>query len=96
MRVGYGRVSTRDQRTGGQARRLVNKHLLAVGRDECVVLGFGMRARPGAALANRAGDQLVITKLDRLGRSLEHLIEPAVQSAVHGIRTTQNPAGRAS
>jgi DNA invertase Pin-like site-specific DNA recombinase len=25
--------------------------------------------------ANRAGDQVVVTMLDRLGRSLEHLIE---------------------
>lgn len=29
--------------------------------------------------ANRTGDQLVVTKLDRLGRSLEHLIEPSKQ-----------------
>lgn len=29
--------------------------------------------------ANRAGDQLVVTKLDRLGRSLEHLIELSKQ-----------------
>src|SRR5581483_9869147 len=29
--------------------------------------------------ANRAGDQLVVTKLDRRGRSLEHLIEISKQ-----------------
>jgi len=35
------------------------------------------RPERGKALlsANRSGDQLVVTKLDRLGRSLEHLIE---------------------
>jgi DNA invertase Pin-like site-specific DNA recombinase len=35
--------------------------------------------------ANRAGDQLVITKLDRLGRSLEHLIECSNDLAARGF-----------
>ena len=35
--------------------------------------------------ANRAGDQLVITKLDRLGRSLEHLIELSNFLAQRGV-----------
>jgi DNA invertase Pin-like site-specific DNA recombinase len=33
----------------------------------------------------RSGDQLVITKLDRLGRSLEHLIELSNQLQVGGV-----------
>lgn len=35
--------------------------------------------------ANRAGDQLVVTKLDRLGRSLEHLIELSKQLKAKGV-----------
>jgi DNA invertase Pin-like site-specific DNA recombinase len=35
--------------------------------------------------ANRAGDQLVITKLDRLGRSLEHLIELSKLLQARGV-----------
>jgi DNA invertase Pin-like site-specific DNA recombinase len=35
--------------------------------------------------ANRAGDQLVVTKLDRLGRSLENLIELSKQLQSKGV-----------
>ncbi len=35
--------------------------------------------------ANRTGDQLVITKLDRLGRSLEHLIELSKLLQARGV-----------
>src|SRR5438046_1872959 len=36
-------------------------------------------------MANRAGDQLVVTKLDRLGRSLEHLIELSKDLQARGV-----------
>jgi DNA invertase Pin-like site-specific DNA recombinase len=35
--------------------------------------------------ANRNSDQLVITKLDRLGRSLEHLIELSKDLQARGV-----------
>ena len=76
MRVGYGRVSTRDQNADGQ-----RDALAAAGCDEIFVdMASGkLASRPeldkALLIAARAGDQLVITKLDRLGRSLEHLIE---------------------
>jgi DNA invertase Pin-like site-specific DNA recombinase len=35
--------------------------------------------------ANRKGDQLVVTKLDRLGRSLEHLIELSKTLEARGV-----------
>jgi DNA invertase Pin-like site-specific DNA recombinase len=35
--------------------------------------------------ASRAGDQLVVTKLDRLGRSLEHLIALSKDLQEHNV-----------
>ena len=74
MRVGYGRVSTRDQNPDGQ-----HDALAAAGCNEVFVdkASGKLASRPKldeALRISRKGDQLVVTKLDRLGRSLEHLM----------------------
>lgn len=86
MRVGYGRVSTRDQNPDGQ-----RDALAAAGCDEIFVDNASgkLASRPeldkALLIAARAGDQLVITKLDRLGRSLEHLIALSTQLQTRGV-----------
>lgn len=79
MRIGYARVSTRDQHPEAQ-----HDALRAAGCDPAHVYidkASGKLARrpelDKALMVLREGDQLVITKLDRLGRSLANLIEIA-------------------
>lgn len=100
--VAYARVSTEDQSTGSQ--------LLALRQAGCTVIfeehaSGGDRDRPvlAKALASlKAGDTLVVARIDRLARSLFHLLEVIDGLGQRGIAfkslgdpiDTTNPQGR--
>jgi len=75
VKIGYGRVSTRDQNPDAQRDALTAAGCYQIFVDKA---SGKLARRPeldkARLSASRAGDQLVVTKLDRLGRSLEHLI----------------------
>ncbi|MFI8206915.1 recombinase family protein [Streptomyces sp. NPDC085937] len=75
MRIGYGRVSTRDQNPDAQEDALKEAGCERIFVDKA---SGKLASRPEldkALIAAREGDQFVVTKLDRLGRSLKNLIE---------------------
>ena len=85
VRIG-GRVSTREQHPEAQ-----HDALTVAGCDDVFVdKASGKLARrpeldKALLSANRVGDQLVVTKLDRLGRSLEQLIELSNTLQTRGV-----------
>lgn len=100
--IGYARVSTFDQTTALQLDALRDAGVARVFQEHA----SGTRTdRPELAAALdylRPGDTLVVWRLDRLGRSLKHLIETvsaleergiAFRSVHENIDTT-TPAGR--
>src|SRR5215472_11730181 len=79
MRVGYARISTQEQTLALQLDALRQagceryyQDIISGAKDERVGLA-------NALTFVRPGDTLVVWKLDRLGRSLKHLIEVVAQ-----------------
>ena len=82
MKIGYARVSTRDQKADLQVDALKQAGCERIYQD---IASGAKSARPelDKLLANvRPGDAVVIWKLDRLGRSLKHLVELGVGRVV--------------
>ncbi|NOU23392.1 MAG: recombinase family protein [Methyloglobulus sp.] len=102
MKYGYARVSTDDQKTDLQVAALKK----AGCRHTFTDTASGMNSkRPELArcLASlRAGDTLIVWKLDRLGRSLSHLVAVLSELQGRGVAfrslteaiDTQSAAGR--
>jgi DNA invertase Pin-like site-specific DNA recombinase len=83
--IGYARVSTSDQDPTLQLDALEKIGCIRVFRDKA---SGAKTDRPGlsSALAFvRGGDVLVVWKLDRLGRSLPHLIETVSMLDARGV-----------
>jgi DNA invertase Pin-like site-specific DNA recombinase len=85
MKIGYARISTDEQSLDLQHDALTKAGCTEVFED-CGVSGIAVR-RPGldTALSRIGkGDVLTVWRLDRLGRSLPHLIETVAQLGARG------------
>ena len=102
MILGYARVSTKDQNLDGQRDALTAAGAERIFAD--TITGTA-RTRPELdrlLLALRSGDVVVVTKYDRLARSLKDLLEivDQIQAQGAGFRSlgedidTTSPAGR--
>lgn len=87
MRIGVGRVSTLDQNLDAQ-----HDALIAAGCDQRMIYVDKMTGRtadrPGlqqALRAARKGDVIVVTKLDRLGRSRKEIYRTVDEMEERGI-----------
>jgi DNA invertase Pin-like site-specific DNA recombinase len=95
MKIGYARVSTHDQNLDLQIDALEKAGCERVFQDR---VSGAKKARPGLEEARnfmRPGDSLVVWRLDRLGRSLHHLISTvtALEKQDIGFQSLQESIG---
>jgi DNA invertase Pin-like site-specific DNA recombinase len=86
MKIGYARVSTDEQNLGLQRDALTAAGCEVLFEDQGI--SGTAKSRPGldqALAALKAGDVLVVWKLDRLGRSLGHLIQVITELGGQGV-----------
>jgi len=102
-KIGYARVSTSDQNPEAQAARLREHGCMRVFTDHGVTGRLASRPQWDACRAFlRDGDVLVVTKLDRIGRSVGNLVSVAGELHQLGVDLvvldqaidTGSPAGR--
>ena len=85
MQIGYARVSTIEQNVAPQIDQLNDAGCERIFRDKA---SGAKTERPGLQEAIeflREGDSLVVWRLDRLGRSLRHLIDTVSELEERGI-----------
>jgi DNA invertase Pin-like site-specific DNA recombinase len=85
-RVGYARVSTADQNLDLQVSALRSAGCEKIFEDQGI--SGATEKRPGLNAAFRslkAGDTLIVWRLDRLGRSIRHLIEIITRLQKRGV-----------
>ncbi len=85
MRIGYARVSTHEQKLDLQTDALRGAGCERLFTD---TVSGAKAERPGlqqALAACQAGDTLVVWKLDRLGRSLPHLVQTVRDLGERGV-----------
>lgn len=88
MKIGYARVSTREQAASLDAQR---EALTAAGCARVFedTISGARSTRPGLDAARshlRTGDALVVTRLDRLGRSMRDTVNTAAELTDEGVR----------
>lgn len=88
MLIGYARTSTLDQKAGleAQERDLASAGCERIFVEQVSSVDVAQREKLAEALAYaREGDTLIVTKLDRLARSVAHLVEILGQLEAKGV-----------